>query len=303
LSKKILQDILRKELGFCGLILSDSMNMGAIRKTYDPAQSTLMALQAGVDIVMLSEEHYDFETGDYLAKQLRSLELVKQAIETGVLADDLVTEKLMRILDYKFNRMLVRKPRLSEQLFTQYAHQELDTAKQAVSLVQKRYWPLPKQGAILCINATPVSSYHNIVNSRGIGPNQEKPAFDSFIGEVMRSRTLKVLSHEEAMKDLDALRSATALVVITEDYPLPGEDFEKQAQQQLVKVLCERYFEKLIIVGLRSPYELSRYPKHVTYLCAYSSRTCSAIAAAQVLLEGQEGTVHTKLPVSVGFER
>lgn len=136
-----------------------------------------------------------------------------------------------------------------------------------------------------------------------IGPNQEKPAFDSFIGEVKQSRTVKVLSHEEAMKDLGALRSATALVVVTEDYPLPGEDFEKQAQQKLVKALCERYSEKLIIVALRSPYELSLYPKHVTYLCAYSSRTCSAMAAARVLLEGQDDTPHTKMPVSVGFER
>lgn len=303
LSKKILQDILRKELGFCGLILSDSMNMGAIRKTYDPAQSTLLALQAGVDIVMLSEEHYDFETGDYLAKQLRSLELVEQAIETGMLADELVTEKLVRILDYKFNRMLVRKPRMSTQLLAQHAKQELDTAKQAVSLLQKRFWPLPKQGDVVYINATPVSSYHNMVNSRGIGPNQETPAFDSFIGEVQRLRTMKVLTHEEAMKDLDVLQQASALVVVTEDYPLPGEDFEKHDQQHLVSILCERYSERLIIVGLRSPYELSLYPKHVTYLCAYSSRTCSAIAAAQVLLEGQEGTVHTKLPVSVDFER
>ena len=303
LSKKILQDILRNELGFCGLILSDSMNMGAIRKTYDPAQSTLLALQAGVDIVMLSEEHYDFETGDYLAKQLRSLELVEEAIKTGMLADDLVNEKLLRILDYKFNRMLVRKPRLSSQQLAQHARQELDTAKQAVTLLQKRYWPLPAQGGIVCINATPVSSYRNIVNSRGIGPNQETPAFDSFIGEVQRLRTMNVLSHEEAMKDLDSLQSATTLIVVTEDYPLPGEDFEKQAQQQLVKALCELYSEKLIIVGLRSPYELSLYPKQVTYLCAYSSRTCSAIAAARVLLEGREITPHAKLPVSVGFER
>ncbi|MPM68822.1 hypothetical protein SDC9_115756 [bioreactor metagenome] len=213
-----------------------------------------------------------------------------------------MNEKLLRILDYKFNKMVVRKPRLSDQLLEKNACQELETAKQAVSLLQKRYWPLV-EGDIVCINATPVASYHNMVNSRGIGPNQETPAFDSFIGAIMQSRPMKVLSHEEAMKDLDVLQSATALVVVTEDYPLPGEDFEKQAQQQLVKMLCERYSEKLIVVGLRSPYELSLYPKHVTYLCAYSSRTCSAIAAAQVLLEGREMTAHVNVPVSVDFER
>lgn len=299
LSKTILQDILRKDLGFSGLILSDSMNMGAIRKTYDPAQSTLLALTAGVDIVMLSEEHYDFETGDYLSKQLRSLQLVEHAIETGILNDALVTEKLMRILDCKFNRMAVRTPRMQSQLLTSNEHDEITLAKQAVTLLQRGCWPLPEDGEIVCINATPVSSYHNMMNSRGIGPNQEKSAFDSFVSEAASFRSVHVLSHEMAIDGPAVLESARALVVVTEDYPLPGEDFEKQSQQQLVLDLCKRYQQKLIIVGLRSPYELSLYPKDVTYLCSYSSRTCSAIAAAQVLLEKRDTVFPTRIPVSV----
>ena len=302
LSKKILQDILRKDLGFSGLILSDSMNMGAIRKTYDPATSTLLALKAGVDIVMLSEEHYDFETGDYLLKQLCSLKLVEQAIETGVLAEDLVTDKLLRILDYKFNKMLLSTSKISSQAYEQYTQQEFDIAKKAVSLLQKRFWPLPKKGEIVYINATPVSSYHNMMNSRGIGPNQETTAFDSFIKELAGNSSIKVLTHEQICIEVEVLTSAAALVVVTEDYPLPGEDFEKQRQQQLVLELCAQYPEKLIIVGLRSPYELSLYPKHVTYLCAYSSRACSARAAAHVLLSGEVSTNHTKVPVTVRYE-
>ncbi|MGH0053427.1 MAG: glycoside hydrolase family 3 protein [Sphaerochaetaceae bacterium] len=299
LSRRILQDILRDDLGFTGLILSDSMNMGAIRKTYDPAQSTLLALQAGVDIVMLSEEHYDFETGDYLDKQVRSLELVAEAIETGALDSTLVTEKLIRILDYKFNKMSLRTPRMSVQRYERYSLHEHNLAKRAVSLLQKGLWPLPQRAGIVCINATPASSYHNMVNSRGIGPNQEIPAFDSFIEEIQNSCKMRVLSHDQVARELELLESAPVLVVVTEDYPLPGEDFEKQAQQQLVQDLCNRYSEKLIIIGLRSPYELSLYPTQVTYLCSYSSRTCSAKAAAQVLLEGKEGISHIQLPVSV----
>ena len=299
LSKTILQDILRKDLGFSGLILSDSMNMGAIRKTYDSAQSTLLALQAGVDIVMLSEEHYDFETGDYLAKQLQSLELVERAIETGVLDNEVVTEKLMRILDCKFNRMAIRNFRMQPQMYLEHKEKELSIAKQAVSLLQKGYWPLEESGPIVCINATPFSSYHNLMNGRGIGPNQEIPAFNSFVDEVVNSCKVQVLSHEQVSGAAAILESAKALLVVTEDYPLPGEDFEKQTQQELVQDLCEKYGEKLIIVGLRSPYELRLYPKQVTYLCSYSSRTCSAKAAAHYLLEGKENTGMKKVPVSV----
>ncbi|MGE4584707.1 MAG: glycoside hydrolase family 3 protein [Sphaerochaeta sp.] len=302
LSKTILQDILRGELGFTGLILSDSMNMGAIRKTYDPAQSTLLALQAGVDIVMLSEEHYDFETGDYLGKQLRSLELVEKAIETGILSEELVTDKLLRILDCKFNAMMLRTPRLIPEQMETYAAQSRNLASQAVSLLQKGCWPLPRKERIICINATPRSSYHSMVNSRGIGPNQEIPAFESFIEEFQKSEELLVLSHEQVDTEKVLLDAAAAILVITEDYPLPGEDFDKQAQQELVRRLCGQYGKKLIIIGLRSPYELSLYPKNVTYLCSYSSRTCSAKAAAKYVLERKDEAIATRLPVSVPYE-
>lgn len=50
LSSVMLNDILRDKLGFKGVILSDSMNMGAIRRFYDPAESTILALKAGVDL-------------------------------------------------------------------------------------------------------------------------------------------------------------------------------------------------------------------------------------------------------------
>lgn len=302
LSEKILQDILRKDLGFSGLILSDSMNMGAIRKTYDPAQSTLLALQAGVDIVMLSEEHYDFETGDYLSKQLRSLHLVEEAIETGILNDSLVTDKLMRILDYKFNKMQVRTPRIPSQRFQEHAQIELGLAKQAVSLLQTGFWPIPPEGEIVCINATPVSSYRNMVNSRGIGPNQETSAFDSFVHELEAYRRIQIVSYEQVQEKEASLKAATALIVVTEDYPLPGEDFMKQEQQQLVQDLCARYLGKIVIVGLRSPYELALYPKQVTYLCAYSSRTCSAKATAQVLLEGSLQAQQNRTPVTIRID-
>jgi beta-N-acetylhexosaminidase len=90
--------------------------------------------------------------------------------------------------------------------------------------------------------------------------------------------------------------------VVTEDYPLPGEDFMKQEQQQLVQDLCTRYPEKIVVVGLRSPYELALYPKQVTYLCAYSSRTCSARAAAQVLLEGSLQAQKNSTPVTIRYD-
>jgi beta-N-acetylhexosaminidase len=286
LSKKILADILRGALGFSGLILSDSMNMGAIRKFYDPAESTLLALKAGVDVVMLSEEHYDYNA-DYLKKQLDSIEIVKNAIESGILSETEVNEKLYRILDLKLNRMKLNGPALSSEEKAVIAADENRATYAAYAMLQKGLWPLPQKGPFVCVNATPRDSYSNIVNVRGIGPNQAKPAFDTFreaYGSLEKQAVF--VDYEEIANASPLLETSAAIIVVTEDYPLPGEDFEKGKQQALVNKLCKDFGEKLIILGLRSSYELSAYPEGITYLCAYSSRTCSAMAAAEILAKG-----------------
>ena len=52
-----------------------------------------MALQAGVDVIMLAEEHYDHDQ-HYLEKQLQSLRRVKEAIVRGELPMEVVDENL-----------------------------------------------------------------------------------------------------------------------------------------------------------------------------------------------------------------
>jgi beta-N-acetylhexosaminidase len=289
LSKIILEDLLRGEMGFSGLILSDSMNMGAIRKFYDPAESTLLALKAGVDVVMLSEEHYDYSEG-YLQKQIASVEIVKEAIEQEKLSGAELNEKLHRILDLKLNHMMIRVPDLGPAEKSACEQIETRAARAAFILLQRGLWPLPERGTVVCINATPWESYKNIMNIRGIGPNQEKPAFDTFKETFERlEKDVRFFAYEEIADMpgavMEALEGAAALVVVTEDYPLPGEDFRKEKQQILVQELAKKFGDKLIILGLRSSYELSCYPESVSYLCSYSSRTCSAREGAHILAE------------------
>jgi beta-N-acetylhexosaminidase len=283
LSRIILEDLLRGEMGFSGLILLDSMNMGAIRKFYDPAESTLLALKAGVDVVMLSEEHYD-HGGGYLQKQIASIEAVKAAIESGKLGGKEVEGKLRRILGLKLNRMMVKGPAVSAEEKNRIEQIETAAARAGFVLLQKGLRTLPGQGPVVCINATPRESYKNIMNTRGIGPNQAKPGFDTFkeTFEKLRKDTA-FIAYEEIGGAADLLGQASALIVVTEDYPLPGEDFHKEKQQALVKDLAEKFGPKLLILGLRSSYELSLYPESVAYLCSYSSRSCSAREAAFLL--------------------
>ncbi len=89
LSKKLLTDKLRNELGYEGIIITDAFEMGAIVKKYTPEQAALMAIEAGVDIILIP---YDYT---------RCFEGIIQAVENGVISEERIDESLRRILKTK----------------------------------------------------------------------------------------------------------------------------------------------------------------------------------------------------------
>jgi len=73
------------------------------------------------------------------------------------------------------------------------------------------------------------------------------------------------------------------IIAVTENYPLPGVDFEQSSQITVIKQLAAQAKDRLIVVALRDPYELAEVPDLNSYLCAFSFRPSSAQAAADVL--------------------
>jgi beta-N-acetylhexosaminidase len=73
------------------------------------------------------------------------------------------------------------------------------------------------------------------------------------------------------------------IVAVTENYALPGVDFDTSSQAGIVKALHDRAANRLVVVALRDPYELASLPPVQTYVCTFSFRPASARAAADVL--------------------
>ena len=49
-------DVLRNQLGFHGVVITDAMNMGAVTGTYSSADAAVTAIQAGVDMILMPED-------------------------------------------------------------------------------------------------------------------------------------------------------------------------------------------------------------------------------------------------------
>ena len=92
---------LRGELGFGGLVVSDSMNMRSMKRNYDPADAAIQAFKAGVDLMMLAEEHYDHDAERYLANQRALIRAIVRAVDDGLISPGRVDDALRRILRLK----------------------------------------------------------------------------------------------------------------------------------------------------------------------------------------------------------
>ena len=89
-SEEVVTDILRNELGFQGVIITDAMNMKAVSDYYDSAEAAIQALRAGCDMILMPE---DFEM---------AYNGVLQAVQDGIISEERIDDSLRRIYRIKF---------------------------------------------------------------------------------------------------------------------------------------------------------------------------------------------------------
>ena len=92
LSKKFLEDLLRKKLKFKGVIISDDMEMSAIAGNMDIPQASVEAINAGVDLLLVCKK-LDLAVQVYKA--------IVQAVETGVISTRRIKQSLARVAKMK----------------------------------------------------------------------------------------------------------------------------------------------------------------------------------------------------------
>jgi beta-N-acetylhexosaminidase len=96
LSKNILTGMLRERLGFDGVIITDDLQMKAIRKQYGLEQAVTLALEAGADIINIGNNmEFQPDAG------IRVLGIMRDLIGKGVLTEDRITESYDRVMKLK----------------------------------------------------------------------------------------------------------------------------------------------------------------------------------------------------------
>lgn len=89
LSGKMITEILRGQLGYEGIVITDALNMGAITEYYSSGDAAVKAIQAGADMLLMPD---DFE---------EAYEALLQAVNSGTISEERINESLRRIYRVK----------------------------------------------------------------------------------------------------------------------------------------------------------------------------------------------------------
>jgi len=96
LSKKIVTDYLKRELKFKKIIITDSMSMGAILDNYSVGESAVLALQAGVDMLL------------YPSNIDEAIQGIKDALKDHRLSEKQINDSVLKILQVKIDRGIIK---------------------------------------------------------------------------------------------------------------------------------------------------------------------------------------------------
>ncbi|MCM3040278.1 beta-N-acetylhexosaminidase [Paenibacillus motobuensis] len=292
LSRRVLTELLREEMGFNGVIVTDCLEMHAIAKSCGIAEGAVRAIEAGADLVLVSHT---------LSDQIAAIEAVREAVVSGRISEDRINQSLQRILELKANRIApsigtdplsVPVP-LTPQVDSEALLREV--AERSVTLVQDSgNLPLSKQKPLLVI--WPELRHRTEVDEPSVHQYTLLNALQSYSDKVSLSVIGTRPDEGEVLEVLKRSTDFEQIVVVT--YTAEGEIPE--GQSHLVNALNRMHGASVVVISTRNPYDVESFKDVGTYICLYENRQFSLDAVAKVLMG--EFTPQGKLPVSLKLE-
>jgi len=288
LSKKVVTDLLRQQLGFRGLVFTDALNMQGVSAPHQPGEVDLMALQAGNDVLVFPED------------VPKAIALIKQAVKEKKLDGKALNAKVKRLLRLKYRMGLhawqpIDAQNLEAKLTTPQAHllkQRL--FEQAVTVVANEAQTIPLKTISQCDIAC-LSIISNNAANKGATADRFLRALKKYAPIAHYPVARESITPEEA----DTLASALQQyqVVIADIHAMHhGNNWGLQeAALRLLKSLEQN--TKLIVVPFGSVYSLACFRSFKHVIMPYEDDLVAADVVPQVIFGAL--AARGKLPVSI----
>jgi len=283
LSANLLQGLLREELGFEGVIVTDAMDMKAIHQGAALPVEAICAASAGIDLLLMTSK----------LDQESIYTSLLQAARRGLLSQEQLGLSAERILALKA-WLVEHSENYSLEVVGCNEHQRIaaEIARRSITLVRDEAKILPlrcspdQRLAVILprpVDLTPADTSSYIAPSLAQNLRRYHAGLDEFI-----------VSHNPSQNEISSLLERLGAY----DKIIIGtiNAYAAAGQANLVRAILERQLPT-IVVALRMPYDLQVFPDAPTYICTYSILEPSMRALAQALWG--EFRCTGRLPVSI----
>ena len=261
-SARVIGDLLRDELGFDGLVVTDSFDMGGLAAHFDPGEAAVRAIEAGNDQIL------------YSADTDAAIAAVREAVLRGRLTASRIDESVERILRAKRRLATSAAPVTIDA--PEHREKAEETARRAITLVRDERGLLPLRSRDLAA----------VVVSDVPEPNPVEEA----VRELDASRVLFV----DAASDEPRLAGGIIVLLLA---LRPQSGAGRIAVPPAARALAARHGRHCIAVSFGSPYVIRELPEVSTYICAYGIQPVMQRAAIRALRGEAEMT--GRLPVTI----
>lgn len=272
LSRDVLTGLLREELGFDGLIVTDALNMAALTQFWTQDEIAVRALEAGADVLLMPDDLPLAYQGVLDAVRSRRLSLRR------------IEESVMRILQTKYDRGLFHDPlvdtaRVDEVVGVPEHLAIADTAaRQGVTVVRNDGDLLPLAGAAVVVGPS-------AANTAALAARMTELGADATLQTVSTSP-----SASQRAAAVAAAEDADVVVVTT-------TNARGNANQRALVADLAATGTPVVAVNASLPYDAAYVPSADAVLLTYSTRPVALRAVADVLLG--EVAPQGRLPVTV----
>lgn len=279
LSKTMIKDILRDDLNYDGVIISDSLYMGAISSNFDKDEAAMLAINAGVDILLMP---IFIECKEDLLELENYISSIENMVLDNKISEDTINEHVRRILSLKQNHNLLSYSKINveekinnaiEIVNSPYHHnQEFELAKQAVTEFKNSdVFPLTLDGNEILTIMYPYYSYLPPV-IKGLDLAKE----NDLLSNNSQIYFYKYDSNS-SLKDFEkVLNNTNKLIIISSTYdPLEMDLSSPYYSSKLIFIrnvidYLNSYNKESIVVSAHLPYDVRYLSKARGIICLYN---------------------------------
>lgn len=294
LSHKILTNLLKEEMGFKGVVVTDAMNMAGIAATYDEVQAVKLAINAGVDLICMPTNITCLED---MSKLDAIIDGVEKAVNDGEIQESRLDDAVTRVLTLKENKGILdwkeSNYSLEKALATvgcdENRAKEREIAAKAVTVVKNENNTLPlnvtKKSKVLLVaaenNQRSLMKYGaERAKNAGLIPDGAEVKVTRYMDRTLASDATVInadgSTYTSSMTDL--LDWCDTLVVVSDNSGLNVAKAHYNNNYTGTPYNLVDYVEKAdaskttVVISANKPYDVQMYPNADAIMAVYGSK-------------------------------